>query len=124
MKFSIVTPSFNQGKYIEQTIKSVVEQQGNFDIEYFVMDEVQLIILLISCKNIQNYSAIIKESSFWQSKDKVNQMPSIKALKSTGDICAFINSDDYYEKISLNISPKLSNNSPKKMAYRSQSYCQ
>jgi len=38
MKFSIVTPSFNQAKYISQTINSVISQTGDFDIEYFVMD--------------------------------------------------------------------------------------
>lgn len=37
-RFTIVTPSFNQGDYIEETIQSVVSQRGTFAIEYFIMD--------------------------------------------------------------------------------------
>ena len=36
-KLSIVTPNLNGGKYIEQTIKSVINQK-NIDIEYIIID--------------------------------------------------------------------------------------
>ena len=35
---SIITPSFNQAAYIEDTINSVLSQETNFGIEYLVMD--------------------------------------------------------------------------------------
>mgnify|MGYP002032756357 CR=1 FL=1 len=38
LKISIITPSYNQGDYIEQTIKSVVEDQDYDNIEYIVID--------------------------------------------------------------------------------------
>ena len=38
IKFSIVTPTFNAEKYLAQTIASVIGQQGDFDIEYIIVD--------------------------------------------------------------------------------------
>ncbi len=104
MKFSIITPSFNQGKYIEQTIKSVIEQQGNFDIEYFVMDGGST----DNTVNIlQKYSKLLHHNQrikfFWQSKRDKGQVDALNQalIKTTGDIIAYINSDDYYFPNSL-----------------------
>ncbi|EOQ98052.1 glycosyltransferase, group 2 family protein [Leptospira wolbachii serovar Codice str. CDC] len=35
---SIVTPSFNQGEFIERTLRSVISQTGDFYIDYIIMD--------------------------------------------------------------------------------------
>lgn len=100
MKFSIVTPSFNQARFISQTINSVINQTGDFDIEYYVYDggstdgTVDILedteIKLINNPRIKFY---------WQSKKDKGQSDAInQALsKATGDIFAYINSDDYYE---------------------------
>ena len=37
-KFTIVTPSLNQCAYIEETIRSVIDQEGPFEIDYHIMD--------------------------------------------------------------------------------------
>jgi len=105
IKFSIVTPSYNQGKYIRQTIESVLSQKGNFEIEYFVMDGGSTDDTV---KIIKKYESIIKKNEinklnkkitfFWQSKKDKGQSDAINQglKKATGDILAYINSDDTY----------------------------
>ncbi len=99
MKFSIITPSFNQGVFLRETIESVVSQKGDFDIEYFVIDggssDESVEILKEYQEKLKNNSKI---KFFWQSKPDHGQADAINIgiKKSIGDIISYINSDDYY----------------------------
>src|SRR5688572_13335615 len=90
-KISIVTPSFNQGKYIEETIRSVI-MQGYPNLEYFVIDG----------GSTDNSAEIIKkyekDLAYWVSEKDNGQTHAInKGLaRATGDIIAYVNSDDLY----------------------------
>jgi hypothetical protein len=91
-KISIVTPSYNQGKFIKQTIESILDQ-GYPNLEYFVFDggsrdeTVQI---------LQKYSPYL---SYWESVPDRGQSHAInKGIeRSSGQIFNWINSDDYAE---------------------------
>ncbi|MFO7447597.1 MAG: glycosyltransferase family 2 protein [Ignavibacteriaceae bacterium] len=91
MKFSIITPSLNQGKYIEDTIISVLNQDYK-DFEHLVID---------GGSNDETVSILKKYNHLsWVSEKDRGQAHAINKgfEKANGDIIAWINSDDYYEK--------------------------
>ncbi|HEX42765.1 MAG TPA: glycosyltransferase [Phycisphaerales bacterium] len=92
-KISIVTPSFNQGAFLEECIDSVLSQ-GYPNLEYIIMDGGSTDG---SVDIIRKYE---KHLSYWQSTPDGGQYAAIQAGfdKSTGSIMAWLNSDDKYHR--------------------------
>ncbi|TCD07729.1 glycosyltransferase [Pedobacter frigidisoli] len=90
-KLTIVTPSFNQGMFIEETIRSILLQNYP-NLEFIVIDggsNDQTIQIL------EKYSSFI---SYWQCEKDNGQGQAINMGFSiaSGNYYAWINSDDYY----------------------------
>ena len=90
-RISIVTPSYNQGRFIEETIRSVL-LQGYPDLEYLVMDGGSTDS---SVDIIRKYSPWLTD---WVSEPDRGQAHAINKgfSRATGDLLAWINSDDVY----------------------------
>lgn len=89
---SIVTPSYNQGRFLERTIRSVLEQDYPH-IEYLIMDGGSTDG---SVEIIRTFSGQI---DFWESKPDEGQADAINRgwQRSNGEIIAWLNSDDTYK---------------------------
>jgi len=90
VKFSIVTPSLNQGKYIEKTIKSVLAQSG-VDWEYIVVDGKSTDNTIEILNKYRNRIKYISEKDSGQS-EAINK--GFRLVK--GEILGWLNSDDWY----------------------------
>jgi len=104
-KFSIVTPSLNQGPYIRETMESVLSQEGDFEIEYFVIDggssdgSVELIRHCAEKVSSGNWPTRCRKITVeWISEKDHGQSEAInKGLRrATGDFVSYLNSDDLY----------------------------
>ncbi len=112
MKISIVTPSYNQVQFIERTIESILGQKYP-DLEYIVMDG----------GSTDGTVEILKKYSdqiIWKSEKDGGQSEAInKGLHmASGEIVAFLNSDDTYEPDALlRVADFFQNNPDFKWAY-------
>src|SRR5881409_3781716 len=88
---SIVTPSYNQATFLEETIRSVL-LQGYPNLEYIVMDGGSTDG---SVEIIRKYE---KHLTYWTSQKDAGASDAIRKgfERATGSILAYLNSDDLY----------------------------
>jgi glycosyltransferase involved in cell wall biosynthesis len=106
-RITVVTPSYNQAPYLEQTILSVLSQEYP-NLEYMVIDGGSTDG---SVEVIEKYRDHL---AFWCSEPDRGQSHAINKgfAKATGDILAWLNSDDYYRPGALGTIGEFYRNSP------------
>lgn len=108
---SIITPSFNQGGFIEETIRSVISQEGDFYLDYIIMDGGSADN---SVEIIKKYEALLEDKKWpvkcaginyrWVSKKDEGQAYAISKgfNMADGSVFAWLNSDDTYLPDAMN----------------------
>jgi glycosyltransferase involved in cell wall biosynthesis len=103
--FSIITPSYNQGEFLAETIESVIGQQGEFAIDYIIVDGGSTDD---SVRVIRNYQDRLDRGEWpikcrgisyrWLSeKDQGQTDALVKGFAmAKGEVFAWLNSDDFY----------------------------
>jgi glycosyltransferase involved in cell wall biosynthesis len=90
-RISVVTPSFNQAKYLETTIQSVLGQNYP-NLEYFLMDGGS------NDGSVEIIERYADKFAHWQSAKDAGQSDALNQgfARATGDIFCWVNSDDYF----------------------------
>lgn len=97
---SVIVPSYNQSKFIGQTIDSILNQSYK-NVEILVIDG-------LSTDNTVEVLKKYEEKIFWISEKDNGQTDAInKGIKlAKGEIITYLNSDDYYLENTLQITVK------------------
>ena len=93
MKISIITPSFNGRRYLEQTSRSILSQAGDFDLEWLVVDGGSTDGTLDFLHTLDADPRVR-----WQSEADRGQSHAINKgmALAAGDVVAWLNTDDLY----------------------------
>jgi glycosyltransferase involved in cell wall biosynthesis len=92
-RISVITPSYNQGQFIEETIRSVL-LQGYPNFEYIIIDGGSTDNSIEIIKKYENYL------TYWVSEPDQGQSHAINKgfARATGQILNWLNSDDWFDK--------------------------
>ena len=96
LKITVVTPSYNQGRFLEQTLRSV-HDQGHPHLEHIVIDGGS------SDESVEILERWSERIDFWVTEPDAGQTDAlVKGFgRATGDILCWLNSDDMFEPWTL-----------------------
>ena len=103
VRFSVVTPCFNAGRYLEETMLSVLRQSavlsGRVELDYWIIDG----------GSTDDTAAIVEKHrrpgvNFVSERDHGMYDALVKGFRRvSGDICCYINAGDYYHPAAFDV---------------------
>jgi len=102
MKFSIVTPSFNQNRFLERSMRSVLGQEID-DLEYIVIDGGS------TDGSVETIKAHAARLAYWTSRPDRGYADALNAgfARSGGEIMGWLNSDDMLTPWALRVAESI-----------------
>jgi glycosyltransferase involved in cell wall biosynthesis len=99
MKFTIVTPSYNKGPYLDRTIQSVLMQQGGLvELDYLILDNCSTDQTIEVLQQYEHHPNVrILRGRDRSQADAINN----GLLQGRGEIIAWLNADDVYLESAL-----------------------
>jgi glycosyltransferase involved in cell wall biosynthesis len=91
VSITVVTPSYNQASYLEQTLRSVISQRDQIH-EYFVYDGAS------SDDSVHVIEKYAGQIDYWESRADEGQSNAIEKgfSRATGEVLCWLNSDDVF----------------------------
>jgi len=130
---TVVTPSYNQGEFLEETLVSVLSQEGDFFLDYLVIDGASTDS---SLEILRRYADLLERCEWpvhcrnirfrWLSEPDKGQTDALQKgfAMAEGDVFAWLNSDDTYQTGALQSVAKFFNDNPDSgLFYGGAEYC-
>ena len=130
---SVITPSYNQGNYLSETIESIIGQEGDFRVDYIVVDGASTDD---SVDLIRHYQSMVESGAWpvrcggirfrWLSEKDEGQVDALNKGfgLAEGSILAWLNSDDTYLPGALQTAADFFRDHPQTgMLYGDARYC-
>jgi glycosyltransferase involved in cell wall biosynthesis len=101
-RISVITPSFNQGAYLEKTIRSVLDQNYP-NLEYMILDGGS------TDGSVEVIKRYADRLAYWTSAPDAGQSAAVNngIRRATGEIVAYVNSDDWLCPDALRIAAEV-----------------
>ena len=101
LKISVITPSFNQGAFINRCLESVRAQRGDFAVEHIILDNCSTDETVQALTNYQSNHGDV-ELQIIIEKDGGQTAAINKGFSlATGDVICWLNTDEWYEEGAL-----------------------